>query len=140
MNIPEGYATVNVRKIYTDSKGRQWVEDPNGTHVDWREPSGDWLDHEMGPIDAAPSDVHGTLTEDGNTVVRLSLVDADIMARSVVDEAAAVASGYCGHSSVDHREALARVVRVVTGAEPDPKVLDHLMAKGARCYWVEVKR
>lgn len=71
---------------------------------------------------------------------RYAVPDPDIMASSVVEEAAAVASDYCGHSAVDHREALARVVRVVTGAEPDPKVLDHLMAKGARCYWVEVKR
>lgn len=135
MNIQEGYVAVSEREIYTDSKGRQWVEDPNGTHVDWLEPSGEWLDLELGPVNAYPSDKHGLVTVDGNRTVRLSRV----LLNQCTDGTTPPHHGF-PPPEVDHRAALARVVRVVTGAEPDPKVLDHLMAKGARCYWVEVPR
>lgn len=134
------------REIYTDCKGQQWVEDPKGSHVDWRGPGDRWVDGVFWPVEVNPHDVHGAVLDNGLTTVRLSCVPPevepgpDIMTRPVVDEAAAVASGYCDHSRIDYREALARVVRVVTGAEPDQKVLDHLMAKGARCFWVEVPR
>lgn len=39
---------------------------------------------------------------------------------------------------INHREALARILRMVTGEEPGQVALDILIKAGARAYFVEV--
>lgn len=36
---------------------------------------------------------------------------------------------------VNHREALARILRFATGVEPSPDVLQQMLARGARAFW-----
>lgn len=73
----------------------------------------------------------------GSDTVTEAEEDKAILPRSVVEEASAIASDFCSHSSINHREALARVLRAALGFEPHQAVLDRLLDLGARAYWVK---
>lgn len=142
---------------YTDVEGQRWVLDPNGTHG-WTSPNPGQLSRNLGPFrpwrrlsgfslpdgeeldngtlryyspapaaDQAPPELQLSWERDASREeidAALAKLDSALMKwRQQIPTTAA-------------RKAMERLVYALTGVEPDPRVIDRLLAEGARAYWM----
>lgn len=128
--------------VYTDVEGRRWVLDPNGTHG-WTSPDPGRLSRSLGPFRPWRR-LSGLSLPDGEQLDNGTLRYYSIApSEAAAPESPASAPETPVASAIppgDHRAALERIVYALTGADPDPRVIDLLLAAGARAYWVAPPR